>query len=111
MRPRRPLGGEEFLAILPDTDAEGAVIVAERIRHAVEADAFYDVPRFPSAEAAAAEHVRLQVTISLGVATAVRPVSPKPDEVVRRADSALYEAKSTGRNRVAYAAPEEEPSA
>ena len=43
-------GGEEFLAILPDTDAEGAAIVAERIRHAVEADAFYDVPRFPSGD-------------------------------------------------------------
>jgi diguanylate cyclase (GGDEF)-like protein/PAS domain S-box-containing protein len=100
-------GGEEFLAILPDTDAEGAVIVAERIRHAVEADAFYDVPRFPSGTAAA-EHLRLQVTISLGVATTVRPTSPKPDEVVRRADSALYEAKTTGRNRVACAAPEEE---
>jgi PleD family two-component response regulator len=51
------------------------------------------------------------VTISLGVATAVRPASPKPDEVVRRADSALYVAKSTGRNRVASAAPEEETAA
>jgi two-component system cell cycle response regulator len=84
------------------------VIVAERIRHAVEADAFYDVPRFPSGTAAAAEHLRLQVTISLGVATAVRPASPKPDEVVRRADVALYAAKTSGRNRVASAAPEEE---
>lgn len=103
-------GGEEFLAILPDTDAEGAAMVAERIRHSVEADAFYDVPRFPSA-AAAAEHLRLQVTISLGVATAVRPASPKPDEVVRRADAALYEAKTTGKNRVLCATPEEEPAA
>lgn len=104
-------GGEEFLAILPDTDAPGAVVVAERIRHAVEADAFYDVPRFPSAAAAVGEHLRLQVTVSLGVATAVRPVSPKPDEVVRRADSALYAAKTTGRNRVVCAIPEEEPPA
>ncbi len=105
-------GGEEFLAILPDTDAQGAMIVAERIRHAVEADAFYDVPHFPPAAAGAAvESVRLQVTISLGVATAVRPASPKPDEVVRRADVALYEAKATGRNRVLCATPEEEPPA
>ena len=108
-------GGEEFLAILPDTDAEGAAIVAERIRHSVEADAFYDVPRFPSAAAeaarAAVESVRLQVTISLGVATAVRPASPKPDEVVRRADAALYEAKTTGKNRVLSAPSEEEPPA
>jgi diguanylate cyclase (GGDEF)-like protein/PAS domain S-box-containing protein len=108
-------GGEEFLAILPDTDAEGAAIVAERIRHSVEADAFYDVPRFPAAAAPAAaeavENVRLQVTISLGVATAIRPASPKPDEVVRRADAALYEAKTTGKNRVLFAPPEEEPPA
>ena len=104
-------GGEEFLAILPDTDAEGAAIVAERIRHSVEADAFYDVPRFPSAAATAAEHLRLQVTISLGVATAVRPASPKPDEVVRRADAALYAAKTTGKNRVICATREEEPTA
>jgi diguanylate cyclase (GGDEF)-like protein/PAS domain S-box-containing protein len=101
-------GGEEFLAILPDTDAAGAVVVAERIRRAVEADAFYDVPRFSSGTEAPTEHLRLQVTISLGVATAVRPNSPKPDEIVRRADTALYEAKTTGRNRVACAAPEEE---
>jgi diguanylate cyclase (GGDEF)-like protein len=104
-------GGEEFLAILPDTDVEGALVVAERIRHSVEADAFYDVPRFPAGTAAAVESIRLQVTISLGVATAVRPSSPKSDEVVRRADSALYEAKTTGKNRVARAAPEEEPAA
>ena len=108
-------GGEEFLAILPDTDAEGAAIVAERIRHSVEADAFYDVPRFPSAAAeaarAAVESVRLQVTISLGVATAIRPASPKPDEVVRRADAALYAAKTTGKNRVLSAPSEEEPPA
>ena len=51
------------------------------------------------------------MTISLGVATAVRPASPKPDEVVRRADAALYEAKTTGKNRVLCATPEEEPPA
>ena len=61
--------------------------------------------------AAAVENVRLQVTISLGVATAVRPASPKPDEVVRRADVALYEAKTTGKNRVLCAPPEEDPPA
>ena len=104
-------GGEEFLAILPDTDPQGAAIVAERIRHAVEMDAFYDVPRFSSGTQKAAEHLRLQVTVSLGVATALRPASPKPDEVVRRADAALYEAKSNGRNCVVCAAPEEESSA
>lgn len=104
-------GGEEFLAILPDTDGPGAAIVAERLRHAIEADAFFDLPRFTSGEAAAAESLRLQVTVSVGVATAVRPSAPRADEVVRRADAALYEAKTTGKNRVVCATPEEEPTA
>jgi len=104
-------GGEEFLAILPDTDAPGGAIVAERIRHAVEADAFYDLPRFASGEEQATESIRLQVTISVGVATAVRPTSPTPEKVVRRADAALYAAKSSGKNRVASAPSPEEPAA
>ena len=99
-------GGEEFLAVLPDTDPEGAAVVAERLRRAVEADAFYDLPRFPSAGAAASESLRLQVTVSVGVATTDHPAAPRPDELIRRADVALYEAKSTGKNRVACAGPE-----
>ncbi len=104
-------GGEEFLALLPDTDAAGAEIVAERLRRAVEADAFYDVPRFAADEGGEAESIRLQVTISVGIATAVRPASPKPDEVVRRADAALYEAKASGKNRVVSHRPGEDPVA
>jgi two-component system cell cycle response regulator len=104
-------GGEEFLALLPDTDAPGAAIVAERLRHAVEADAFYDLPRFPSDESAKAESRRLQVTVSAGVATAIRPTSPTADGVVRRADTALYQAKTDGKNRVACAPTPDEPAA
>ena len=104
-------GGEEFLAILPDTDAAGAAIVAERIRRAVERDAFYDLPRFATGEPDAAEGIRLQVTVSAGVATTERPSAPRADGLVKRADAALYEAKSTGKNRVVYAPPEEEPAA
>ena len=104
-------GGEEFLAILPDTDVAGAAIVAERLRHAIEADAFYDLPRFPSGEPAATESLRLQVTVSVGVATAVRPSAPRADGVVRRADVALYAAKSGGKNRVVSDASGEEPPA
>lgn len=99
-------GGEEFLAILPETDAVGAEAVAERLRHAVEADAFYDLPRFASGEGRAVERVRLQVTVSLGVATAARPSAATAEGVVRRADAALYAAKSSGKNRVAAAPPE-----
>ena len=104
-------GGEEFLAILPDTDSEGAAVVAERLRHAVEADAFYDVPRFPRGDAASVESLRLQVTVSVGVATALRPSSPAPDEVVRRADEALYAAKTSGKNRVVVDPAGQEPAA
>ncbi|MBK8596314.1 MAG: diguanylate cyclase [Holophagales bacterium] len=104
-------GGEEFLALLPETDAAGAVIVAERLRIAVENDAFYDLPRFPSGRDGAARSLRLQVTISLGVATALKPTSPNGDDLVRKADGALYEAKASGKNRVVPAAPPEEPSA
>ncbi len=96
-------GGEEFLAILPDTDAEGAAAVAERLRHAVSSDAFYDLPRFRGEEAGPSESLRLRVTISLGVATALRPVATSPEGVVRRADAALYRAKTSGKDRVACA--------
>lgn len=104
-------GGEEFLAILPETDAVGAANVAERLRIAVETDAFYDLPRFPSGRDAAAESLRLQVTISLGVATALKPAAPNGDDLVRQADAALYEAKARGKNCVALAPPPEEPTA
>ena len=104
-------GGEEFLAILPDTDAEGAAIVAERIRHAVETDAFYDLPRYSSDDNATAERIRLQVTVSAGVATTVRAAAPRPDGVVRSADAALYAAKTNGKNRVVSAPAEEDPGA
>lgn len=104
-------GGEEFLAVLPDSDAEGAAVVAERLRRAVEADAFYDLPRFHAGGVAATEKLRLQVTVSLGVATAYRPAAPVADELVRRADVALYEAKAAGKNCVAHARPAaEEPA-
>lgn len=99
-------GGEEFLAILPETDDVGAVAVAERLRHAVEADAFYDLPRFASGEDGASEAVRLKVTISLGVATEARPAAATPHGLVRRADAALYAAKAAGKNRVVPAPPE-----
>lgn len=98
-------GGEEFLAILPETDSAGAANVAERFRSAVESDAFYDLPRF-GGDAGRAEGPRLQVTISAGVATATNPVARTGEEVVRRADAALYAAKSSGKNRV-VSAPDE----
>jgi two-component system, cell cycle response regulator len=79
------LGGEEFLAVLPDTGAAPAGRAAERLRAAV-ADAGGPV----------------RVTASVG--WAVLRAGEEPDDLVRRADDALYTAKQEGRDRVRGAA-------
>lgn len=82
-------GGEELMVVLPATDAAGAGTVAERLRLAIAdlATPFEGEP--------------IKITASLGVATGSGHVSP--DELVRRADVALYRAKSEGRNRTCFA--------
>jgi diguanylate cyclase (GGDEF)-like protein len=85
-------GGEEFVALLANTDAADAGHCAERLRRAV-AD-----QKLP--------HPRGVVTISLGVATAIPPRQDGddgPSALVARADAALYRAKQQGRNAVAMA--------
>ena len=78
-------GGEEFAIILPSTSLENAVMVAGKLRRAVEAHNFPGVPR--------------TVTISVGVAEF--PAEGKAaDDLIRPADERLYEAKQGGRNRV-----------
>lgn len=84
------LGGEEFAVLLPSTDREGAAIVAERLRVAVERS------EMDLGDGRAA----VTLTISLGVATLVACPNTDPQELIRRADEALYRAKNTGRNRV-----------
>ena len=84
-------GGEEFLAVLPDTDPEGAKLVAERIRRKVE-NQVIDVAGIGEP---------LKVTMTLGVAT-LRP-GEGAEQAIIRADAALYEGKHQGRNRVAFA--------
>jgi len=78
-------GGEEFAIILPETDAKGAHLVAERLRKTIEA---YD---FPGQEKA------LKVTVSLGIATFPDHASVK-SVLIKKADMALYECKGRGRN-------------
>jgi diguanylate cyclase (GGDEF)-like protein len=80
------LGGEEFLVLLPDTDPQAAAAVAEDLRAAAEA-----------VRAHCGEHI-LGATVSVGWAT--WDGQETPDELVKRADRALYDAKDAGRNAV-----------
>ncbi|WP_169795448.1 diguanylate cyclase [Dechloromonas denitrificans] len=77
-------GGEEFIALMPDTEIEGAMVSAEKVRNAIQAESFPVVG---------------QVTVSIGVGLA-RAADANEDETVRRADAALYCSKKDGRNRV-----------
>ncbi|RMF38750.1 MAG: PleD family two-component system response regulator [Alphaproteobacteria bacterium] len=87
------LGGEEFLVVLPDVDAELAGGVAERIRGAVEMPGF----------TVRGGEVTLDVTVSIGASMARGGAIPA-HELIRRADAALYHAKNSGRNRVFFSA-------
>jgi diguanylate cyclase len=82
-------GGEEFLLVLPDLDADGAVRALDRLR-AIISD--LDWSAFSPG---------MKVTISAGVAT-LKP-NETPDTFLARADSALYAAKARGRNRITRA--------
>jgi diguanylate cyclase (GGDEF)-like protein len=79
-------GGEEFAVILPGTNAEGARNIAERLRKAVMDKTF------------TADGKSLKVTISIGMATAPADAGRK-EELIGRADQALYHAKHSGRNQ------------
>jgi diguanylate cyclase (GGDEF)-like protein len=87
-------GGEEFLAILPNTPKEGAMSVAERLRRDVE-DMAVD---------------GLKVTISIGVAEYPSFDVAEQAGLVEAADGALYQAKKGGRNRVCQADPAPTPA-
>lgn len=82
-------GGEEFVVVLPDTDADTAQTIAERLRLRIATEPF-EVGR---------EALRLNVTASVGL-SALSRASETADLLLKRADMALYEAKNSGRNRV-----------
>jgi len=82
-------GGEEFLILLPDTDGDAAVAVAERIRDTVEN---FRV-KYNEEE--------ISLTISLGV-TRLTPERNTLQELISTVDQALYGAKQKGRNRVEF---------
>jgi two-component system, cell cycle response regulator len=87
-------GGEEFLIVLPGCDRGHATALAERLRSCVSRDGM-DIP----------EGI-VPITISLGVATREKGGECGADSLVRRADLALYRAKTNGRDRVEVAAEE-----
>ena len=83
------MGGEEFVVVLPDAGMDIALKVAERIRRIVSAKPFD----------AGARSGPLGVTVSLGVAL-IEVAADTMDDILKRADEALYRAKREGRNRV-----------
>jgi diguanylate cyclase (GGDEF)-like protein len=84
-------GGEEFVLVMPQTGATQAHATAARIQQTL------------AAEELEIEGVRIRQTVSIGVATWDQRESP--DQLERRADEAMYEAKRLGRNRVVVATP------
>jgi diguanylate cyclase (GGDEF)-like protein len=87
------LGGEEFVMLLPETNGKDALIVAERLRHAIAEHAIH----LPGGET-------LGVTASFGVAELTRATA-SVGAWLERADEMLYSAKSAGRNRTKLAEP------
>lgn len=81
-------GGEEFVMLLPATDEAGVLKIAESIRHHVQYAQFWFEDR------------KIPVTVSMGVLVGVPPVHATPDNLMHKADEALYQAKRNGRNRV-----------
>ena len=77
------IGGEEFAIILPETQIEGALIVAEKIQVAISNASNFECP----------------ITLSMGISV-VSGTDLKAEILVKEADLALYEAKQTGRNRI-----------
>jgi diguanylate cyclase (GGDEF)-like protein len=86
-------GGEEFLMVLANADADGAAVFAERLRQEVEAT-----------ELGAESAWSISVTLSLGIATLCAE-HQTPGDLVSHADEAMYRAKQAGRNRVETASP------
>lgn len=82
------LGGEEFVALLPDVSCEMAYIVAERLRAAID-----DVPF-----TCAVPDGHLHITTSIGGTVVHKGMKADPEAALKEADDALYAAKEAGRN-------------
>ena len=87
-------GGEEFVVLLPETDQQGAEVLAEKIRLAI-ADLGIE-----HSHSKVADHI----TASLGIASRLPSIKDDPHTLVEAADKALYQAKEQGRNQACVAA-------
>lgn len=79
-------GGEEFIIILPATEQDDAIDIVTRVQRELTKNIFLN------------KHEKVLITFSAGVAE--RMAGETPDQIIPRADAALYQAKQTGRNRV-----------
>lgn len=86
-------GGEEFAIILPETDKNGAIIIAKKMSDQIKA---LKIPHKQS-------QVSDIVTVSLGVASLLSTEGLSPMDLISAADKALYKAKNEGRNRIKVA--------
>lgn len=89
-------GGEEFAIILPETERDDALALAERMREKIASNHFQ-----------IAQHL-INITVSIGVTTLSSPVS-NPEALILAADRALYQAKQAGRNVVLFTGTEPKP--
>jgi diguanylate cyclase (GGDEF)-like protein len=89
------IGGEEFAVILPNTDLQGAKVVAEKIRLAI-----YSLElAHPDSE------VENKVTISLGIMSVIPAIGQSAKNLIEQADQALFQAKEQGRNQSVIFSP------
>lgn len=94
------LGGEEFAILLPGFEAERALARMQRLRAEVESPHFI-----------VDSEKSLPITVSIGLVTVANAAGAALDDLLKRADTALYAAKQGGRNRVQCAAPDSKPAA
>jgi diguanylate cyclase (GGDEF)-like protein len=89
-------GGEEFVILLPGTNADGAATIAEKVRQNVEEAVIHTE-----------EGAITKITVSIGTNTVVPVTETVIKEFIEKADHALYKAKETGRNRVVQSGDQE----
>ena len=82
-------GGEEFIILLPQTNQKGSMVIAEKLRKRVE-----------KLQVVTKNHQKITFTISLGIASVDLDKHQTIEDVINKADKALYLAKEKGRNRV-----------